>query len=235
MATTMIPPAPTPAPRPSPGPDAVRFLSIHADLLPDEVRSARQTVALRKRVLLALCLVVALLAGWYGYSWWQTSSARNDLSAAQQQGLALQHQVDGFTPLVRAQAQAQAIQTQLRGLMTGDLSWQQLLSTLRAKAPRGVRLTAVTATVNAKTTAVATPGLNESGSPSVGQLTVTGTAPDKKTTAAYADALGSVKGLTAPLITNITTANNSVTFSVSLTITRAALGGRFTTATTGGR
>lgn len=233
MATTLIPPTP-PAPRPAPGNDVVRFVAIRADLLPDEVRSARQTVALRHRVLIALCVVVALLVGWYGYSWWQTSSARNDLSAAQHKGDGLQSQVLEFTPLVRAQSQVQAIQAQLRLLMTGDLSWQSLLGTLRAKAPHGVEITAVSGTVNAAAAGGTASSLNRSGSPTVGQLTVTGSAPDKRTTAAYADALGTVKGLTAPLITSVTSANNAVTFTVSLLITSDALGGRYATPT-GGR
>jgi Tfp pilus assembly protein PilN len=242
MATTMI--SPTSAPRPSPGPEAVRFVAVRANLLPDEVLSARQVLVVRKQVLLGLVVVAALLVAAYAASWWQTSSARSNLDDAQRQGVAYQNQQNEFAGLVAVQGKVQSIQTQLRTLMVGDLSWKGMLTTLRAKAPSGVSITTVTGNINAAAITAAVPGaaaaaLNQSGKPSVGQLTITGTAPDKKTTAAYADKLGSVKGLTAPLISSITSSASAVTFTVTVVITSDALGGRYSaaapaTTTTGG-
>jgi Tfp pilus assembly protein PilN len=242
MATTMTPPAPTTGPKPGGG-RSVRFVAVRASLLPDEVITSRRTQLVRKQVLLGLMIVVALLIAWFGISWWQTSASHSDLDDAQHRTVALHDQQHEFAPLVNAQADASAIRTHLQKLMVGDLSWKAMLTTLRSKAPAGINLTTVTGKV---TTAIATNNsasttsgvLNQTGKASVGTLSVTGTARDQRSVAAYADRLATVKGLTAPLISSVTAADHTLTFTVDLIITTEALGGRYTlapaTSTTGG-
>ncbi len=131
---------------------------------------------------------------------------------------------------MQTQTTVATIQSQLQKLMAGDLSWKTMLATLRSKAPSGVSLTTVTGNVVTSVpggTAPASTSLNQTGKQSVGTLIVTGTASDKRTVAAYADRLGSVKGLTAPLISNVATDNHQLTFTVNLIITSDALGGRY--------
>jgi Tfp pilus assembly protein PilN len=195
-------------------------------------------VVVRKQVMLGLLMVVALLIAWFGLSWWQTHAARGDLSDAQARGVALHTQQQQYTPLVNAQTQIGTIGTQLHKLMAGDLSWTTMLTTLRRQAPSGIALTQVggvisagAATTGTSTTAgqVKPSVLNMSGKSQIGQLTVTGTAPSKDAIASYADKLGSVRGLTAPLITSTTTTagSHTLTFTVNLVITTDALGGRY--------
>lgn len=228
MTTTLDKPSAAP-PRPGPG-GAIRFVPIRADLMPLEVLSKRQTEVVRKQVTLALVVVAGLLLAWFGLSWLQTSSARGDLSDAQTRRTALQNQQKQFAPLVTAQTEAQAIQAKLQTLMVGDLSWKELLTKLRGAAPAGLTLTTVTGSVTtpssttAPTTAVTAAG--------VGQLTLTGSAHSKNSVAAYSDRLATVPGLAAPLITNVTTTNSSVTFSMTVAITAAALGGRYASSPT---
>jgi Tfp pilus assembly protein PilN len=242
MTTTMTPPAPTTGPKPGAG-RSVRFVAIRASLLPDEVITSRRTQQVRKQVLLGLVIVVALLIGWFGASWWQTSASHSDLDDAQHRTVALQNQQKEFAPLVNAQAQATTIRTQLQKLMLGDLSWQSMLTTLRSKAPAGIHLTTVTGkvttAVSTKTGGSSTAGvLNQTGKLSIGTLSVTGTASDQRSVAAYADRLATVKGLTAPLISNVSAADHTLTFTVDLIVTTDALGGRYTlspaTSSTGG-
>lgn len=230
MSTTLVS-EPTPAPK-APPTQGVRFVAVRANLLPDEIVSARQLEAVRKQVLLGLALVVALLIGWFGLSWWQTGLANRDLDTAEHRATALQNQQNEFAPLVEAQSQVSTIHGQLGRLMAGDLPWKSMLTTLRADAPAGVTLTNVAATM----TGIAAPNattpnpagaLNQSGQQSVGQLTVTGTAGSKNAVAAYADRLAGVRGLTAPLITSVTANGGSVTFIVTVIITTDALGGRY--------
>jgi Tfp pilus assembly protein PilN len=242
MATTMTPPAPTAGPKPTAR--AVRFVPVRASLLPDEVISSRRTQLVRKQVLLALVIVVGLMIAWFGMSWWQTSTSNSDLDDAQHRTVALQNQQHEFAPLVDAQAKADTIRTQLQKLMVGDLSWKAMLTTLSAKAPAGVHLTTVTgkivtATSTKNGTSISSSVLNQTGKLSVGTLSVTGTASDKRSVAAYADRLATVKGLTAPLITNVAADNHTVTFTVDLIVTTDAFGGRYavspTTTSTGGK
>lgn len=230
MATTMIPP--TPAAMAPTG--EVRFVAVRASLLPDEVISSRQAVVVRKQVLLGLVGVVIALIGWYGMSWWQTKAANSDLSSVRGQGVSLQNQQNQFAPLVRAQAEISAIQTQLQSLMATDLQWKTMLATLRAKAPSGVSLRSVSGTLNAPTASLGGLTGSTAGIAGVGQVTITGTAPDKKTVAAYADQLATVSGLSAPLIENVQATTHPVTFTISALITSDALGGRYSATTTGG-
>lgn len=233
MATTMTPP--TVAPKASSG--ELRFVPIRAHLMPNEIISDRQALVVRKRVIVGLIAVVVVLIGAFTMSWWQTRSANGDLATAQRQGVALQSQQNQFSPLVRAQAEITSVQTQLQKLMVGDLSWHAMLTTLRAKAPSGVELSNVSGTVTAgggtggPAGVVTAPDpasiLNDSGSAAVGELSITGTAPDKRTVAAYADALATVQGLTAPLISNIQASIRPVTFTITVVITSASLGGRY--------
>jgi Tfp pilus assembly protein PilN len=238
MATTMIPPTATPKPPPPSG--ELRFVSVRADLMPGEVISSRQALVVRRQVLIALGVVVVLLIGWYALSWWQTRSANSDLDSAQRQGISLQNQQQEFAPLVSAQALTTTIQTQLQSLMVGDLSWKTMLTTLRAKAPAGVQITGVTGSVTAGAAAASNSGaaggssvLNTTGSLGVGQLTITGNAPDKRTVAAFADRLNSVPGLAAPFISNVQGDPLPLTFTINAVITSDALGGRYATAVPG--
>ncbi len=231
MTATMVPPSPTPTPKPGSG--GLRHVTVRANLMPDEVISARQTVVVRKQVMLGVLVVVALLIAWFGLSWWQTHAARGDLDDAQSRGVALRTQQQEYAPLVTAQFQIGTIGTQLHKLMVGDLSWTSMLGTLRSQAPDGVALTQVGGAISAgaaTTNSEVKPSvLNETGKSQIGQLTVTGTAPSKNTVAAYADKLATVRGLTAPLITSATSADNShaLTFTINLVITTDALGGRY--------
>ena len=235
MATTLVPPSPSPSPAPSrPAAGEVRFVAVRANLMPGEVLSGRQAVVVRKQVLLGLVAVVVMLIGWFGVSWWQTRSANDDLANAQRQGVALQSQQNQFTPLVQAQAQITDIRTQLQEVMVGDLSWKTMLSTVRDKAPTGVSVTSISGDVTA---AAGTPSgsdvLNQTGSASVGQLTINGGAADKRSVAAYADALAKVPGLTAPLISSVQSGTTALTFTITAVITTDAFGGKYATASDG--
>lgn len=246
MATTMIPDTGAPSPVPAAGLDAVRVVSIRANLLPDEVLVSRRADAVRRRVLTGLGALLVLLVAAYGASWLQTRSANSDLAGVQAKGTSLQSQQQQFAPLVKAQADAQTIKLQLQNLMVGDLAWSKMLVSLRAKAPAGLTLTQVTSTMTAPTAAPAAgasgaaaapqqagPGsLNQTGRQQVGTLTITGTARDKKAVADYADRLTTVKGLTSPFITNVTVLNRTATFGMTVIITSDALGGRYAAPTT---
>ncbi|MDT4918686.1 MAG: hypothetical protein QOI15_3121 [Pseudonocardiales bacterium] len=228
MATTLIPPSPAPARQVS---GEVRFVPIRANLMPDEVLSARQVVVVRKQVLLGLVVVLVALIGWYGLSWWHTRTANSDLADLQRQGLALQSQQAQFTPLVQAQTQIADTRSQLELLMVGDLSWKTMLTTLRDKAPAGVAVESITGTVTPGSVGTVSESdvLNQTGSASIGQLSITGNAPDKRTVAAYADALSRIKGVTAPLISAVQASSRPVTFTITAVITTDALGGRYAT------
>jgi Tfp pilus assembly protein PilN len=244
MATTLVPPTGTPRPTP---PTGRRFVSVRANLLPEEVIHGRQALVMRKRVFVALGALAAVIVAVYGLSWWQTSAARSDLQDMQHRNAALMNQQNEFRPVVEAQSGAAAIQSQLHGLMAGDLSWNTLLSRVAAVAPAGISISEVDGQVTAATAGAPNSGgggaaagagsLNQSGKAAVGTVTFIGAARDKNSVAAFADRLARVPGLTAPLISSVVTAQHEINFSIDVVITSDALGGRYSTgaAPTGGK
>jgi Tfp pilus assembly protein PilN len=233
MTATANPPVSSPGPAPV---DARRAVLVRASLLPEEVLSARQALVVRKQVIVALGVLIGLIAAAYAFFWWQTGSARSDLQAMQHRNAALTDQQNQFRPLVEAQNGTRRIATQLRTLMAGDLSWNDLVQRVVKAAPNGVVITDLDGSatdVVPGASGVTVPG-------EVGPLTLSGTAHDKNSVAAFADRLGRVRGVAFPLITSVASQNGQVTFSIDATITKDALGGRFATAvpaagsTTGG-
>lgn len=228
MSTLALPESLPPAPEPIyPAGDPVHQVAIWANLLPDELISARRLTALKRRLALALAALLVLLVGAYAYSAWSTSQARDDLGRAQLKAAQLQHKQSEYTPLVTAQSSAERITTSLRQLMAGDLQWTELLDVLRTSAAPGVTIQNVNATIAPATKTSGLGVLNQSGKQQVGTITITGSAPDKSTLAAYVDALAAVKGLAAPFPASAIGQSGGLSFSINVLITSDALGGRF--------
>jgi Tfp pilus assembly protein PilN len=236
---------PRPAPQPDPLPASARFVTVFADLMPDDVLAGRRGRAMKRRVLIGLAAVVLLLTAGYAFSWVQTHNAGSDLSAAQARAAALTRRQTDFTPLVKAQADSAQIQQTLAKLMAGDLQWSKLLESIRGTAGRGVDITSTNGTVttpgsSAGNTGPAAAGisvLNQTGEVQIGSLTITGTASDKNAVAAFVDRLSRVPGLAAAFPASVATATGKLTFSVNVILTSKALGGRYAVkpATPGGK
>ncbi len=228
---------------------ALRILPIAANLLPPEIAASRRARRTRRIVLLALIVFVALLMGWYVLASHETSTARSDLSRAEDAAQRLVRQQSAYSQVVAIQAESKAIGTQLAALLANDLQWSQLLSSLQKAAPAGVTLTGITSALESGTaagTAGSTAGAaggtagttaqlpNLSGGKSIGTVTVTGSSTTKAGVAAYVDALAKVRGVANPLLTDATEQQGHVDFTVGLNITKSALGGRYTPKKTSG-
>jgi hypothetical protein len=241
MSTIIMPEAAAPEP-PVDTDETIRFVKIHANLLPVEITDARRARRFARLVVTALAGLLVLLIGWYGLAVWKTSSAKGGLASVQHKSVGLQNKVREFAPVLTAQLESAAIKSELTRLMAGDLQWKNLLASVRGANTSGMTITAVTATMTATAapTAGATPSsgglevLNHSGKGQIGTLTITGTAPNKNSVATYVDRLAQVSGLAAAFPASITGQGVKLTFSVSVVITSAALGGRYADNATGG-
>jgi Tfp pilus assembly protein PilN len=211
---------------------SLRVPDIAADLLPVEVFEARRERQVRRFVLSALAVFTLLLGGWYAVATYQTAAARDALEGAQDDAQRLTRQQRAYADLVTAQTESIAISNQLTALLADDLQWAKLLSSLQDAAPSGVRLTGVTGAL-ATGTATGTPSPVTPVN-AIGSLNLTGTAGTKALVAAYVDALGKVAGVANPLLGDITAQGTTLSFTVRMDITKAALGGRYTRPSTGG-
>ncbi len=216
----------------------LRILPIAANLLPPEIAASRRVRGTRRVVVIALAVFAVLLGVWYGATSHQTSNARSDLNAAEDDAQRLVRQQRAFSEVVAIRAESRAIRVQLAALLASDLQWARLLTSVRNVAPKGVEVTGINSALAATASAgagAATAGAagdsqfpNASGEKSIGTLTVTGSGTSKVAVAAYVDALSKVPGVENPLLSDATVQNGEVQFTVRANVTRAALGGRYT-------
>jgi hypothetical protein len=238
MATTTLMPL-DPALSPQ---RVMRVLTISANLLPEEIVAGRLARRARGIVLVALLAVVALLAGWFLYANHEVTLADNDLNDVTAQVTSLQRGQSKYQDVVDTQKQTSTISKQLTSLLGNDMPWATLLNTLRdTGTSSGVTVSGIIGTLDAATasgtsnTAGTLP--NASGVTTIGTLTITGSGPDKPSVAKYVDNLGALTTVANPYLTTATQTENSVTFSITLSVTSKALCGRFSTKckSTGGK
>lgn len=230
MTTVLTPPEPAGTDR-----RPLRILPIAANLLPTEIVELRRGRKVRRRVIAALAAFAVVLGGWYGLARYQTSTAHDALSAAEADAQVVIRQQRAFGEVISVQADSQAIQTQLSSLLTHDLRWSRLLTSLNAAMPDGMAVTGVSGALTATAgTAAAGAGPtstqlpNTSGRDLVGTLVVTGTATGLNAVAAYLDALGKTAGLGNPTLDGVIAQDDGLHFTLRLDITTSALGGRYT-------
>jgi len=219
-----------------------RVLTISANLLPEEIVAGRRARRSRASVLVALALVVLLLAGWYLRAEADRRAATRELDEVTTQTAATQRSQNKYQEVVQVRNETAALTKQLSTLLANDLPYATLFKDLRTTATAAkVNVEGVTAALDTtadKTAATAGSVLpSESSAATVGTLVIVGTAPDKKSVAAFSDKLAGVDMIADPYVTSVTTAKSGVSFSLSAAIASAAACGRFTTAckTTGGK
>jgi Tfp pilus assembly protein PilN len=201
-----------------------RPLRISANLLPAEVTDNRRTRTAKRLTFLFVSAVVVALVAWYGFALAQTELARGDVDDANLAVDRLAAQQGQFRELQQAQKDLAAIEQQLRSLMGDDLAWATVLSSLQQAQPNGVQMTGIIATVDTA---------HPKGGP-IGTLTVAGTGTTKPLIATYVDNLAKVKGFDSPFLASVNTSTDAdgspeLQFSVQITVTQDALGGRYTT------
>lgn len=221
-----------------------RVLTISANLLPDEIVAGRRARRSRTAVLVALGLVLLLLAGWYLRAEADRRTATKELDEVTTQTAATQRSQNKYQEVVQVRNETATLTKQLSTLMANDLPYATLFKTLRTTATAAkVNIEGVTAALNTaadKTSAAAgttTTLPSESSTASIGTLVIVGSAPDKKSIAAFSDKLGGVAMIADPYVTSVTTASGKVSFSLSAAISSAAACGHYTTActSTGGK
>lgn len=232
MATVMSPPDQKhdqSAPHTTTLMNPLRTPTISADLLPMEVFVSRRTRRIGRYAGFALVLVTVLLTLWYGMEVLRTTSAEDERDATLDSVQSLKRQQARFDELVKTQAQAKAINTQLNALMSNDMLWAQLTAATIAVAPDDVTVDGMTASVPTAGME-ATTSKNLIGPPSVkiiGTLIISGVGPRKDVIALYVDALDTVPGLGNAFLTSAAENEKGFQFAVRVDITSAALDNRY--------
>jgi Tfp pilus assembly protein PilN len=245
MTMTTQTPMPTPGPAQAPGPaqtalmpldptvspqQSLRILPIRANLLPDEITAGRN--ARRTRTLLAavLVLTIAVLAGWCMYAVRDRNAAADELASVTKQvdDTSREMKADKYTKVTKTIQERDTITDQLKAAMANDLPWYTLMDQLRTTGIASVKITSISGALDK----VAAGGTTTAATVSkkAGAVTVSGTAKDKKTIAAYLKALADAKLVTNVYLTAGNEQDKNVwTFTLNADIPKSALCGRFTT------
>jgi hypothetical protein len=201
-----------------------RILPIRANLLPAEVTAGRNARRTRLVLIGAAVLVVILQGLWYVYAIQQKRDADAELAATAHQVTTIQGHKHEYEKLTTTINEGTAIKGQLAALLTNDLPWATTLDTLRST---GTKARATVGTISGTTVEEGDP---TAGGDAVVMLSISGSAPDKKTVADYVDALRGLPWIANPYLSVATETDEGVAFTLSAEVTSVALCGRFTTA-----
>ncbi|MEV6598196.1 PilN domain-containing protein [Actinoplanes sp. NPDC051346] len=230
MATTLMPVDPAVSPQ-----RVNRLLTISASLLPDEVVARRRTRRIRLLMIAVVVIVAAACGAWIFHANRLEQQADRDLTAAMSKVAELQLKKGTYAPVVKLRNEGDELKKQLGTVMANDLDWAALLHLLRTTGPDTVVVTGITGQLDEPSkgkkdnSSKSLPSTSKSAS--IGTMTVTGTAPDKKTVAAYVDALALKATIANPYVTSVSNSGEGdkkeVTFSIDVQIAQDALCGRF--------
>ncbi|GIF06793.1 hypothetical protein [Actinoplanes siamensis] len=211
---------------------ANRVLPIRANLLPQDITDSRRARRTRAVVIVAVVLVLALLSGWYWHATVEKRDAEEDFAFITQQVAKVQKDQREYNDLTTTKNTIKVMSGQLGKLMADDLPWQTVLDTVRTT---GTAYDVVISELDGTLTTGGTAN-SETKSDKVATISISGTAPDKKAVAKYVLALVDLekKGFADPFINNVSgkdkvsgTDNKGVTFSITISLTKTALCGRF--------
>lgn len=203
------------------------------NLLPPEIREAAKFRRFQLAMAAAGVAAVAIV-GALTYSAHQSvAHAKTDLASVQAQQTSLNGQLAGLQSVRDVYAQVAANKAMLKQAMGSEIRWSYYLTDLSLKVPQNVWLTGITASEQAPAAASASAAAPASAVPAgVGTVTFTGTAFSHDDVATWLDALAKERGYTNAYFSNSTKSaigpKEVVTFSSSVTLTQAALSGRYT-------
>jgi hypothetical protein len=215
---------------------------IAANLTPPELISSYRLRRIRERILLAVCLVALFAAAGFAYGFWRAHQADEDLSAARGQTGTLQHQADQYGSVTRIQGSVTQVRAKLATLLAGDVDVSTLIGRLRAAAPSGITISALTVTIDDPAATGSTVGngpvasLDTSGAKHIGTVLVDGTGRSIDDLPRLVDAVAALPGVVDVLPTSNATQAVGTKFTLTLTLTDRLFTHRFdVTAPTGGK
>lgn len=201
------------------------------NLLPPEigerVRFRRIQYGLGLGVLGALGVVVLLVAVASG----NVDSANQDLDASNTTAADLKQQTDSYAGVNAVYAKAATAKAQLTQAMGQEVRYSQLLNDMSLSVPENVWVTNITF-AQTDGTAPAAAATAVAGDPGIGTVAFNGTAFSHDDVAVWLDALAKQKGYANPYFSSSTEkligTKKAVEFDSTVTLTPAALSGRFT-------
>ena len=203
------------------------------NLLPPEILEAARFRRFQLAMVAAGVAAVAVVGGLYYNAHQGVSHAKADLASAQSTQSSLENQKSQLQAVQDVYDQVAAKKAMLAQAMGPEIRWSYYPTDLALKVPDHVWLTGVTATETiAGPSTAAAPAATSVLPAGIGTVSFQGTAFSHDDVATWLDALAKERGYSNAYFTNSTKAQlgprDVVNFQSSVTLTSAALSGRYT-------
>ena len=209
---------------------------IAANLIPPELIAARRLRSLRK--FLTAGIAVLLLIGGFGYylAATENSTAAADLVSAQDRTTQLLEQSRGYADVIAIQGTISGVHSHLVQVMSADVDLAALMGELSSALPETMMITQESITISPAGAAVgatedaAAGGLDTSGLPRIGTITIVGTGQTLDDLPDYLDRLRAIDGVVDVLpVSNSLAGTSGTEFNITAGLTNAVLSHRFDT------
>ncbi len=202
---------------------------IAADLIPPELINSRKLKSLRKLMAAGVVFLVVVGAGGYYLAVKEKDGAAADLTSVQDQTTQLQREGAGYSGVIAIQGSVSKVRTQIAQVMTGDVDLVALVGQLTGALPATMTIGQVAITISPAAIAVAAPGggLDMSGLPRIGTITMSGTGQSLSDLSDYIDALKVIPGLVDVLPVSNTVSETVTQYNITIGLTNVLLSHRF--------
>ena len=203
-----------------------------ADLIPPELVNARRLTTLRKYMAVGLVVLLAVCAGGYYLAARDNSVAASDLASVQDRTLQLQYEGRSYSGVVQMQGSVALVQSQIAQVMAGDVDLVALMGRLQSSLPSTMTIgqeSIVISPAGVVGNAAASAGLDTSGLPRIGSITLSGTGRTLDDLSDYIDRLRTITGLVdiAPVSNIKSTTGAGTEYNLQIGLTNALLSHRF--------
>jgi Tfp pilus assembly protein PilN len=214
-----------------PGPALAHLSTMpRIDLMPPEIAQRTALRKLQAGCLAAVVISAAVIGGLYYQAHGSIGSAQTKLDAAETEQGHVQRQVTALSPVTAAYTSVQQAQNLVTEALGGEVRWSTQLRDLSLSIPDNVWISNMTI---ARTAGAAAPAAGALATPGIATISFTGVALKRDDVATWLESLAKEKGYVNAYYSTAQEAvlgqKALVNFTSTVTVTDAALSGRYTT------
>lgn len=200
---------------------------IVTNLIPPELLAARQLRVLRRFVLAALIgLVLVCLAG-FTLAKFNNASAHSALDSEQAVTTSLTQSESQYSDVTRIQTSVDGVNGQLAQVLASDVDLQPVLLQLRRAMPASLDIKNLSLSTSSSTGTNGFSGLDTSGHPIIGSVTIAGDAATFQGISDYVDALARINGVVNVVPTSAQGNKLTINYNITLNLTDQLYSQRF--------
>jgi Tfp pilus assembly protein PilN len=202
---------------------------IVADLTPPELIRLRRVAVLRRRVLISLLVLLAVVVSGYAVAVLGQHRAADEAAAANDETISLSRAAASYASVTKAETAIALLNSQVASLMGDDVDVPAMLADIRAALPATMAISNISLTLGGDALGSGTVGLDATGGTPIGTLTLSGSGRSLDDLPAFVDRLSRVKGMVDVLPTSNTLSKGTAQFNVTASLTDALYTHRYDT------